>query len=149
MWETWVQSLGREDPLEKGMATHSSILTWNSMDRRTWRHTVHQGSVRVRVTKSRTRLRGKHFSFFLWGREVGGSNDNQAVQEGVLQTSVTLADAFPQREWPTLWVQQVRALAATPDHAVITFSLTDSPHLDCEPWALFISGSPASLASPR
>ena len=28
MWETWVQSLGWEDPLEKGMATHSSILTW-------------------------------------------------------------------------------------------------------------------------
>ena len=26
--ETWVQSLGREDPLEKGMATHSSILAW-------------------------------------------------------------------------------------------------------------------------
>ena len=28
MWETWVQSLGREDPLEKKMATHSSILAW-------------------------------------------------------------------------------------------------------------------------
>ena len=28
MWETWVQSLGRKDPLEKGMATHTSILTW-------------------------------------------------------------------------------------------------------------------------
>ena len=28
MWENWVQSLGREDPLEKGMATHSSILAW-------------------------------------------------------------------------------------------------------------------------
>ena len=26
MWETWVQSLGQEDPLEKEMATHSSIL---------------------------------------------------------------------------------------------------------------------------
>ena len=26
MWETWVRSLGREDPLEEGMATHSSIL---------------------------------------------------------------------------------------------------------------------------
>ena len=26
--ETWVQSLGQEYPLEKGMATHSSILTW-------------------------------------------------------------------------------------------------------------------------
>ena len=28
MWETWVRSLGREDPLEKEMITHSSILAW-------------------------------------------------------------------------------------------------------------------------
>ena len=28
MWETWVQSLGQEDPLEKEMAPHSSILAW-------------------------------------------------------------------------------------------------------------------------
>ena len=28
MWETWVRSLGREDPREKEMATHSSTLTW-------------------------------------------------------------------------------------------------------------------------
>ena len=28
IWETWVQSLGWEDLLEKGMATHSSILAW-------------------------------------------------------------------------------------------------------------------------
>ena len=28
MQETWVRSLGQEDPLEKGMATHSSILAW-------------------------------------------------------------------------------------------------------------------------
>ena len=28
MWDTWVQSLGWEDPLEKEMATHSSILAW-------------------------------------------------------------------------------------------------------------------------
>ena len=28
MWETWVRSLRREDPLEKEMATHSSILAW-------------------------------------------------------------------------------------------------------------------------
>ena len=28
MQETWVQSLGWEDPLKKGMATHSSILAW-------------------------------------------------------------------------------------------------------------------------
>ena len=30
MWETWVQLLGLEDPLEKGMATHSSILAWRT-----------------------------------------------------------------------------------------------------------------------
>ena len=28
MWETWVQSLGWDEPLEKEMATHSSILAW-------------------------------------------------------------------------------------------------------------------------
>ena len=28
LWETQVQSLGRKDPLEEGMATHSSILAW-------------------------------------------------------------------------------------------------------------------------
>ena len=34
MWETWVQSLDWEDPLEEGMATHSGILAWRiSMDR--------------------------------------------------------------------------------------------------------------------
>ena len=30
MQETWVQFLGREDPPEKGMATHSSILAWRT-----------------------------------------------------------------------------------------------------------------------
>ena len=40
--ETWVQSLGREDPLEEGMATHSSILAWRiPMDREAWQATVH------------------------------------------------------------------------------------------------------------
>ena len=28
MWEAWVRSLGQGDPLEEGMATHSSILAW-------------------------------------------------------------------------------------------------------------------------
>ena len=31
MWETWVQSLGREDSLEKEMATHSSIFAWRML----------------------------------------------------------------------------------------------------------------------
>ena len=46
-----VQSLGREDPLEKEIATHSSILAWkNPMDRGAWWATVHG------VSKSQKRL---------------------------------------------------------------------------------------------
>ena len=42
MKETWFQSLGQEDPLEKEMATHSNILgLGNPMDRGTWRATIH------------------------------------------------------------------------------------------------------------
>ena len=49
MQETQVQSLGREDPLEKEMVTHSSILSLeNPMDRGAWWATVHG------VAKSRT-----------------------------------------------------------------------------------------------
>ena len=39
MQETWVRFLGWEDPLEKEMATHSSVLAWESMDRGAWRAT--------------------------------------------------------------------------------------------------------------
>ena len=43
MQETSVQSLGQEDPLEKGMATHSSILAWRIlMDRGAWWANVHE-----------------------------------------------------------------------------------------------------------
>ena len=51
MQEIWVRSLGWEDPLEEGMATHSSVLAWRTpMDRGAWQATVHG------VTKSRTQL---------------------------------------------------------------------------------------------
>ena len=40
--DTWVQSLGWEDPLEEGMAIHSSTLAWRiRMDRGPWQATVH------------------------------------------------------------------------------------------------------------
>ena len=49
VWETWVQSLGWEDLLEKGLATHSSVLAWRiPMDTGAWQATVHG------VTKSWT-----------------------------------------------------------------------------------------------
>ena len=52
VWETWVRSLGWEDPLEKGKATHSSILAW----RTPW-----TDCMVYRVSKSRTQLSDFHF----------------------------------------------------------------------------------------
>ena len=56
MLETWVQSLGQEDPLEKEMATHFSILAWKIP----WTEepTVHG------VAKSQTRLSDFTFTLF-------------------------------------------------------------------------------------
>ena len=49
--ETRVQLLGSEDPLEEGMATHSSLFAWRiPTDRAAWRSTVHGAA------ESRTRL---------------------------------------------------------------------------------------------
>ena len=52
MLETWVQSLGLEDPLEEGMATHSSIPAWRiPMDRGAWR-SVARGIAKSDTTES-------------------------------------------------------------------------------------------------
>ena len=49
--ETWVRSLGWEDPLEEGLASHSSILIWRiPMDRGAWRAIVFE------VAKTQTQL---------------------------------------------------------------------------------------------
>ena len=51
MQEVWVRSLGWEDVLQEGTATHSSILAWRiPMDRGAWWATVHE------VAKSQTQL---------------------------------------------------------------------------------------------
>ena len=52
MWESWVRSLGWKDPLEKGSATHSSILAW----RIPW-------TIVYEVAKSRTWLSDFHFLY--------------------------------------------------------------------------------------
>ena len=58
MWETQVQSLGQEDPLEKEMALQYSCLE-NSMDGGAWWATVHGDA------ESQTRL--SDFTFTFWG----------------------------------------------------------------------------------
>ena len=69
MWETWVQPLGWEDPLEKGKATHSSILAW----RIPWTEEIGElqsvGPQRVRhnwVTNIHTNHRGESLTMTPW-----------------------------------------------------------------------------------
>ena len=70
--ETWGQFLGREDPLEKGMATHSSRLAWSIP----W--TGEPGGLQSMGSQSRTRLSDETTHRFLDGAckdqgEAGGS----------------------------------------------------------------------------
>ena len=54
MWETWIHSLGWEDPLEKGKATYSRILAKSSMD-----------CILYGFAKSRTQLNNFHFHIYI------------------------------------------------------------------------------------
>ena len=64
MWETWVRSLSQEDPLEKELATHSSILAW----RIPWTEEPGAGASVHGVAKNRTQLSNVTFTFM--GRRV-------------------------------------------------------------------------------
>ena len=72
MRETWVPSLGWEDALEEGMATHTSILACRiPMDRGAGQVTVHG------VSKSRTQLSDFHFHFTFPVDVLRGFNNTQ------------------------------------------------------------------------
>ena len=60
MWETWVRSLGREDSLEKKMATHSSILAW----RIPW--TEELGGLQPTGRKESDTTERLHFHLHIW-----------------------------------------------------------------------------------
>ena len=89
MRETWVRSLGREDPLEKGKATHSSILAWRIPWASPWDPILHG------ITKSGTRATFTllHFNryFSLSGKERGLSRRQgpQSLGGGTILTPHT------------------------------------------------------------
>ena len=82
MWETWVRSLGQEDPLEKETATHSSILAWRipwkeelgglqSTGRRVrhdWATSLSLNMVKRLLLKELVFSFVKFFSLFFWFR---------------------------------------------------------------------------------
>ena len=81
MRETQVRSLGREDPLEKEMATHSSTLAW----RIPWRE--EPGRLQSMGSQSRTRL--SDFTHSLTQEEAGGAGIWQSLCHGTSQVSPT------------------------------------------------------------
>ena len=81
--EMWVRSPGQEDPLEEGMATHSSILAWSIiMDRGAWWATVHGvAKSRARLSNTCQRLRPGSFTAMEPGSIPGqGTKISQAMQ---------------------------------------------------------------------
>ena len=63
--ETWFRSLGWEDPLKDGIATHSSILAWRiPMNRGAWQATVHGGCKELDMTEHTH----THIGCLLWAR---------------------------------------------------------------------------------
>jgi len=80
MWETWVRSLGWEDPLEKGTATHSNCLE-NSMDRGAWQATVHG------ITKCWTQQSNFHFTFSFTNFTVQSSTTRKTIKKIVFLVS--------------------------------------------------------------
>ena len=74
MQETSVWILGQEDPLEEGMATHSSILAWIiPMDRGAWQATVHG------VAESQTWLRNEAQHSIVYRSTIYNNQDIDAV----------------------------------------------------------------------
>ena len=92
MWKTWVWSLGWEDPLEEGMATHSSVLAWRiPMERGTWQATV------CGAAKSRTQLSFKaqlSTAYAVIRCQDAAKHSTNAQESSLPQTII----------WPSTWI---------------------------------------------
>ena len=73
VWEAWAQPVGREDPLEKGMATHSSTLAWRIPG------TEKPGRLQSMGLSSLTRLSDYHSSLCLYSLKLNLSSAGQKV----------------------------------------------------------------------
>ena len=112
MWEPWVLFLGWEDPLEKGMVTHSSILAW----RIPW--TIQS----MGVTKGQTRLSGFHFQFTFHpsthssaGKESACNAGDPGLIPGWGRSAGEGIGYSLQHSWPSLVAQLVKNPPAMPE----------------------------------
>ena len=135
MQETWVQSLGQEDPLEQGMATHSSIRAWRipRTEEDDWLQSVG-------LQRSRTRL--SNFDFFHWvylfcvkdriymgGYVVSPSLEicvRTLLRAGFIGNSTT-EDCIPSSRW--IWAFLCKYAPSTSCTLAASWSLFEMPAL--------------------
>ena len=88
MRETWVQSLGQEDPLEKEMATHSSILAWRTPQRE------EPGRLQSTGHKESDMTEQLHFHFPTTKRKVSSfTSGSISLLTIIMQVGVVLSDS--------------------------------------------------------
>ena len=89
MWETWVQSLGWEDPLEEDMATHFSILAWRiAMDRGAWWGAVHWGRKDSDVTELLSTAQQYHIPLAFYARDLKPLTECQPLHASYLTAAI-------------------------------------------------------------
>ena len=125
--EPRVPSVGREDPLEKGMATHSSILAWRIPQRRVAGYSPRgrkASDVTYRLNDEKPRLRNiPHRNLFPYPREVRYRSHLQAtrgLQEGRVRGSPLHPPTGLEGRWSL--VSDQRALVCFEPRAVISMS---------------------------
>ena len=131
-WETRVRSLGQEDPLEEGMATHSGILAWRiPRTEEPRRATVHG------VAKSRTRLSTPRI-----GAKLDGRNNpiRSRAKDGSKQAGCVRSARPAATPNPTLWQSQ-----RTPPHCSHFIQTILSPAI--RPGRMGVPPSPALTES--
>ena len=116
MLETWVQSLGWEDPLEKGTATHSSILAWRIP------RTKEPGGLQAMGLQRVARPHDFHFHFKLTCSSTGKESACNAGDPGSILGSGRFAGegiGYPlQYSWASFVAQLVKNLPAMQENWV-------------------------------
>ena len=124
MQETWVWSLSREDPLEEGIATRSSVLTWKIiMDRGPWQVIVHS------IAKSRTRLSDwSDLNMSCWALRTTRKEKKMCYLAGISLESLPTVSPKEAQDgkntvyWPQITEMHVKGMiSVSPDSCIFSF----------------------------
>ena len=99
MWETWVPSLGWEDPLEKGKATHSRILAWRIPWTSPWGHKESDTTEWLSLSHTPARNLGQGSLFHFAVRKVSSRKRKEGSAQEKLEGLGVRKDLQIQKAW--------------------------------------------------